>query len=90
VLLTFDPSHRLWLTDYFPSWRRSNLYCGRWFIHLLGCSGCKGNLFAGKLLTMKRLGAVEEVSDIVLFLCSEACSFNTGASFDVSGGRAVY
>jgi 3-oxoacyl-[acyl-carrier protein] reductase len=39
---------------------------------------------------MKRLGTVEEVSDVVLFLCSEACSFNTGASFDVSGGRAVY
>ncbi len=39
---------------------------------------------------MKRLGTVEEVSDIVLFLCSEACSFNAGASFDVSGGRAVY
>ena len=39
---------------------------------------------------MKRLGTVEEVSDIVLFLCSEACSFNTGASFDASGGRAVY
>ena len=39
---------------------------------------------------MKRLGTVDEVSDIVLFLCSEACSFNTGASFDVSGGRAVY
>ena len=39
---------------------------------------------------MKRLGTVEEVSDIVLFLCSEVCSFNTGASFDVSGGRAVY
>jgi 3-oxoacyl-[acyl-carrier protein] reductase len=39
---------------------------------------------------MKRLGTVEEVSDIVLFLCSEACSFNTGATFDVSGGRAVY
>jgi 2-dehydro-3-deoxy-L-rhamnonate dehydrogenase (NAD+) len=39
---------------------------------------------------MKRLGTVEEVSDIVMFLCSEACSFNTGASFDASGGRAVY
>jgi NAD(P)-dependent dehydrogenase (short-subunit alcohol dehydrogenase family) len=39
---------------------------------------------------MKRLGTVEEVSDIVLFLCSEACSFSTGASFDASGGRAVY
>ena len=39
---------------------------------------------------MRRLGTVEEVSDIVLFLCSEVCSFNTGASFDASGGRAVY
>jgi 3-oxoacyl-[acyl-carrier protein] reductase len=37
-----------------------------------------------------RLGTVEEVSEIVLFLCSEACSFNIGATFDVSGGRAVY
>lgn len=43
-----------------------------------------------ELSPMKRLGTVEEVSDIVLFLCSEACSFNTGASFDLSGGRAVY
>ena len=39
---------------------------------------------------MKRLGTVEEVSAIVLFLCSEACSFNTGTAFDASGGRAVY
>jgi 2-dehydro-3-deoxy-L-rhamnonate dehydrogenase (NAD+) len=39
---------------------------------------------------MKRLGTVEEVADVVLFLCSEACSFNTGATFDVSGGRGVY
>jgi 2-dehydro-3-deoxy-L-rhamnonate dehydrogenase (NAD+) len=38
----------------------------------------------------KRLGTVEEVSEIALFLCSEACSFNIGAVFDVSGGRAVY
>ena len=38
----------------------------------------------------KRLGTVEEVSDIALFLCSEASSFNIGAVFDVSGGRAVY
>jgi len=39
---------------------------------------------------MKRLGTVDEVTDVVLFLCSEACSFNTGATFDVSGGRGVY
>jgi 3-oxoacyl-[acyl-carrier protein] reductase len=39
---------------------------------------------------MQRLGAVEEVAEIVLWLCSEACTFNTGAVFDLSGGRATY
>jgi len=38
----------------------------------------------------KRLGRVEEIAEVVLWLCSEACTFNTGAVFDVSGGRAVY
>jgi 3-oxoacyl-[acyl-carrier protein] reductase len=39
---------------------------------------------------MKRLGTVEEVAALALWLCSEDCSFSTGAAFDVSGGRAVY
>ena len=39
---------------------------------------------------MKRLGSVDEVAEMVLWLCSEACSFSTGAVFDVSGGRATY
>jgi 2-dehydro-3-deoxy-L-rhamnonate dehydrogenase (NAD+) len=39
---------------------------------------------------MKRLGTVEEVAALTLWLCSEACSFSTCATFDVSGGRAVY
>lgn len=39
---------------------------------------------------MKRLGTVDEVAEIVLWLCSEACSFSTGAAFDLSGGRATY
>jgi 3-oxoacyl-[acyl-carrier protein] reductase len=39
---------------------------------------------------MKRLGAVEEVAELVAWLCSDACSFNTGAVFDMSGGRATY
>ncbi|MDB5592442.1 SDR family NAD(P)-dependent oxidoreductase [Enterovirga sp.] len=37
-----------------------------------------------------RLGTVEEVAELVLWLCSDACSFSTGAVFDVSGGRATY
>ena len=39
---------------------------------------------------MKRLGTVDEVAELVVWLCSDACSFNTGAVFDISGGRATY
>ncbi len=39
---------------------------------------------------LKRLGFVAEVAGIVLWLCSAASSFNTGAVFDMSGGRARY
>ena len=41
-------------------------------------------------IPMKRLGTAEEVAALALWLCSEDCSFSTGAIFDVSGGRAVY
>jgi 3-oxoacyl-[acyl-carrier protein] reductase len=37
-----------------------------------------------------RLGTVEEVARLVTWLCSEHCSFSTGAVFDLSGGRATY
>jgi len=39
---------------------------------------------------MKRLGLAEEVAEITAWLCSDECSFTTGAVFDVSGGRAAY
>ena len=39
---------------------------------------------------LKRLGTVAEVAEMALWLCSDACSFNTGAVFDLSGGRATY
>jgi 2-dehydro-3-deoxy-L-rhamnonate dehydrogenase (NAD+) len=39
---------------------------------------------------MRRLGTVDEVAELVLWLCSDACTFNTGAVFDMSGGRATY
>ena len=39
---------------------------------------------------MKRLGTAAEVAALALWLCSEDCSFSTGATFDISGGRAVY
>ena len=39
---------------------------------------------------MKRLGTVSEVAEMVMWLSSQACSFNSGAVFDLSGGRATY
>lgn len=37
-----------------------------------------------------RFGTVEEIANLVTWLCSSECSFSTGAVFDVSGGRATY
>lgn len=37
-----------------------------------------------------RLGTTDEVAEMVLWLSSAACTFNTGAVFDLSGGRATY
>ena len=37
-----------------------------------------------------RLGTVDEVADLALWLCSDSCTFSTGAVFDLSGGRATY
>ncbi|WP_245259788.1 SDR family NAD(P)-dependent oxidoreductase [Methylopila sp. 73B] len=39
---------------------------------------------------LKRLGEPEEVAALALWLASDSCSFNTGAVFDLSGGRATY
>ena len=39
---------------------------------------------------MKRLGDPDEVAQLIVWLCSEASRFNTGAVFDMSGGRARY
>lgn len=41
-------------------------------------------------IPMGRLGQKEEIAALVAWLCSEECSFSTGAVFDVSGGRATY
>ena len=37
-----------------------------------------------------RLGHPKEVAALAVWLCSDASSFNTGAVFDMSGGRARY
>jgi 2-dehydro-3-deoxy-L-rhamnonate dehydrogenase (NAD+) len=37
-----------------------------------------------------RTGRPEEVAALVAWLASDECSFSTGATFDLSGGRATY
>ena len=37
-----------------------------------------------------RFGEVEEIAALVAWLCTAECSFSTGATFDLSGGRATY
>ena len=37
-----------------------------------------------------RVGQPEEVAALAAFLASDACSFSSGAVFDISGGRATY
>jgi 2-dehydro-3-deoxy-L-rhamnonate dehydrogenase (NAD+) len=41
-------------------------------------------------IPMGRMGEPEEVAALVCWLASDECSFSTGATYDVSGGRAVY
>jgi 2-dehydro-3-deoxy-L-rhamnonate dehydrogenase (NAD+) len=41
-------------------------------------------------IPMSRPGSVDEVAALVAWLCSDECSFSTGAVFDISGGRATY
>ena len=41
-------------------------------------------------IPMGRFGQPEEVAAMVTWLCTDECSFSTGAVFDLSGGRSTY
>jgi NAD(P)-dependent dehydrogenase (short-subunit alcohol dehydrogenase family) len=41
-------------------------------------------------IPLGRMGKPEEAAAMIAFLASEELSFSTGATFDLSGGRAVY
>ena len=41
-------------------------------------------------IPMHRMGQPEEVAELIAFLTSDRMSFSTGATFDISGGRAVF
>jgi len=41
-------------------------------------------------IPMGRFGTAEEIAALAAWLCTEDCSFSTGAVFDLSGGRSTY
>ncbi len=41
-------------------------------------------------IPMNRFGTADEIAALVGWLCSEECSFSTGAVFDLTGGRSTY
>ncbi len=41
-------------------------------------------------IPMKRCGTLDEVAAMACWIVSTEASFNTGFTFDLSGGRAVY
>jgi 3-oxoacyl-[acyl-carrier protein] reductase len=41
-------------------------------------------------IPMGRMGTPEEVAELIAFLASDRMTFSTGATFDISGGRAVF
>jgi 2-dehydro-3-deoxy-L-rhamnonate dehydrogenase (NAD+) len=41
-------------------------------------------------IPMGRVGEPAEVAELIAFLASERMTFSTGATFDISGGRAVF
>ena len=41
-------------------------------------------------IPMGRFVQIDEIAALVAWLCSDDCSFATGAVFDISGGRATY
>ena len=41
-------------------------------------------------IPMGRFGTPDEIAAMVAWLCTEDCSFSTGAVFDLSGGRSSY
>jgi 3-oxoacyl-[acyl-carrier protein] reductase len=41
-------------------------------------------------IPMGRMGRSEEVAELIAFLAGDRMTFSTGATFDISGGRAVF
>ena len=41
-------------------------------------------------IPLGRMGTPQEVAELIAFLAGDRMTFSTGATFDISGGRATY
>jgi NAD(P)-dependent dehydrogenase (short-subunit alcohol dehydrogenase family) len=57
--------------------------------HHLEAAGPEAQRLAGSATPMRRTGTVEEVAQTVLWLCSPAASFVTGAVVPIDGGQSA-
>jgi NAD(P)-dependent dehydrogenase (short-subunit alcohol dehydrogenase family) len=57
--------------------------------HHLQAAGEDAQRRAGQSTPMRRVGRVEEVADVVLWLCSDQSSFVTGATIPIDGGQSA-
>jgi NAD(P)-dependent dehydrogenase (short-subunit alcohol dehydrogenase family) len=57
--------------------------------HHLEAAGPQAQRQAGLSTPMRRLGTAAEVADVVLWLCSPAASFVTGATIPIDGGQTA-
>jgi NAD(P)-dependent dehydrogenase (short-subunit alcohol dehydrogenase family) len=55
--------------------------------HHLEAAGPEARRQAGQSTPMRRVGTTEEVADAVLWLCSDASAFITGATVPIDGGQ---
>jgi 3-oxoacyl-[acyl-carrier protein] reductase len=56
---------------------------------VIGMTKAIGKDLAEKI-PLKRMGQPAEVAELIAFLASERMTFSTGATFDISGGRATF
>ncbi|MBL8594440.1 MAG: SDR family oxidoreductase, partial [Devosia sp.] len=57
--------------------------------HHLEAAGAEAQRQAGLATPMRRIGRVEEVAEVVSWLCSDGASFVTGAVLPIDGGQSA-